>query len=155
MLVYRITNKEHAPLDGKGGLYGPGRWHRKGNLVIYASEHASLAAWEKMVHVASFANLPDNLLLVKIEIPDEVTSQSVPQSVLVDGWDSFPFCNETLNFGTTFLVKQEFLALRVPSAIIHEEFNLIVNPLHPDIKRCKVVSTISFMFDRRISKDNL
>ena len=155
MLVYRITNKEHAPLDGKGGLYGPGRWHRKGNLVIYASEHASLAEWEKMVHVASFANLPDNLLLVKIEIPDEVTSQSVPQSVLVDGWDSFPFCNETLNFGTTFLVKQEFLALRVPSAIIHEEFNLIVNPLHPDIKRCKVVSTISFMFDRRISKDNL
>ena len=155
MLVYRITSKEHAPLDGRGGFYGPGRWHRKGNPIIYASEHASLAAWEKMVHVASFANLPDNLLLVKIEIPDEIVIQSVPQSVLVDGWDSFPFCNETLNFGTTFLVKHEFLVLRVPSTIILEEFNFIINPLHPDIQRCKVISTTSFMFDKRVWIDNL
>ena len=155
MVVYRIIKKELAPLDGRGGLYGSGRWHKKGNLVIYTSEHASLAAWEKMVHIASFANLPDNLLLARIEIPDESEIQTVPQSVLISGWDSFPFSNETLNFGTAFLVKQEFLALRVPSAIINEEFNIILNPLHPDIRRCNIISTISFMFDKRISKDNL
>jgi len=62
MFVYRITKKEHATLDGLGGLYGPGRWHKKGNPVIYTSEHASLAAWEKIVHVSSFENqrfIPD------------------------------------------------------------------------------------------------
>jgi len=154
MIVYRITKEEHAALDGMGGLYGPGRWHRKGSLVIYASEHASLAAWEKIVHVASFENLSTNLLLVKIEIPEQIVIQTVPPNVLVKGWDSFPFCNETVYYGTSFLQKKEYLALKVPSAIIPDEFNIIINPLHPDIQACKIISSIPFIFDKRISKDN-
>ena len=154
MIVYRITKKEHSALDGMGGLYGPGRWHKKGNLVIYTSEHASLAAWEKIVHVTSFENLPKNLLLVKIELPDGIEIQSVPQKILVKGWASFPFALETVDYGTSFLQKKEHLALKVPSVIIPDEFNIILNPLHPDIRDCKVVSTIPFVFDQRISKEN-
>lgn len=154
MIVYRITKKEHSALDGMGGLYGPGRWHKKGNLVIYTSEHASLAAWEKIVHVTSFENLPKNLLLVKIELPDGIDIQSVPQKVLVKGWNSFPFALETIDYGTSFLQKKEHLALKVPSVIIPDEFNIILNPLHPDIRDCKVISTIPFVFDQRVSKEN-
>jgi RES domain-containing protein len=154
MIVYRITKKEHSALDGMGGLYGPGRWHKKGNLVIYTSEHASLAAWEKIVHVTSFENLPKNLLLVKIELPDGIEIQSVPQKVLVKGWASFPFALETIDYGASFLQKKEHLALKVPSVIIPDEFNIILNPLHPDIRNCKVVSTIPFVFDQRVSKEN-
>lgn len=154
MIVYRITKKEHSALDGMGGLYGPGRWHKKGNLVIYTSEHASLAAWEKIVHVTSFENLPKNLLLVKIELPDGIEIQSIPQKVLVKGWNSYPFALETVDYGTVFLQKKEHLALRVPSVIIPDEFNIILNPLHPDIRDCKVVSTIPFVFDQRVSKEN-
>lgn len=150
MIVYRITKKEHAPLDGLGGIYGPGRWHKKGNPVIYSSEHASLAAWEKIVHISSFANLPDNLELLKIEIPDDLAIQTVPESVLISGWDSFPFCSETVNYGTEFLRTKAHLALRVPSAIIKEEYNIILNPLHPDINRCKVIRSVPFIFDKRI-----
>jgi RES domain-containing protein len=153
MIVYRITNKEHAALDGMGGLYGPGRWHRKGCLVIYASEHASLAAWEKIVHVSSFENLSINLLLVKIEIPDEIEIQTIPLHVLVKGWDSFPFCDETVSYGSSFLQNKEYLALKVPSAIIPDEFNIILNPLHPDLQACKVISSIPFIFDKRILKE--
>ena len=154
MIVYRITKKEHSALDGMGGLYGPGRWHKKGNLVIYTSEHASLAAWEKIVHVTSFENLPKNLLLVKIELPEGIEIQSVPQKVLVKGWNSYPFALETVDYGTSFLQKKEHLALKVPSVIIPDEFNIILNPLHPDIRNCKVVSTIPFVFDQRVSKEN-
>ena len=154
MFVYRITKKEHSALDGMGGMYGPGRWHEKGNLVIYTSEHASLAAWEKIVHVASFENLPSNLLLVKIELPDGIEIQTVPQKVLVKGWNSFPFASETVKFGTSFLLKKEHLALKVPSVIIPDEYNIILNPLHPDIHLCKVISTIPFIFDNRILKDH-
>lgn len=154
MIVYRITKKEHSALDGMGGLYGPGRWHKKGNLVIYTSEHASLAAWEKIVHVTSFENLPKNLLLVKIELPDGIEIQSVPQKVLVKGWNSYPFTLETVDYGTSFLQKKEHLALKVPSVIIPDEFNIMLNPLHPDIRDCKVVSTIPFVFDHRVSKEN-
>ena len=150
MIVYRITKKEHPPLDGNGGLYGPGRWHKKGNPVIYASEHASLAAWEKIVHISSFANLPDNLQLLKIEIPDDIVIQTASESVPISGWDSFPFCSETVNYGTEFLRTKAFLALRVPSAIIKEENNIILNPLHPDINRCIVISSVPFEFDDRI-----
>ncbi len=68
--------------------------------------------------------------------------------------DSFPFCNETVGYGTSFLQKKEYLALKVPSAIIPDEFNIILNPLHPDVQACKVISSIPFIFDIRISKDN-
>ncbi|MFA5328700.1 MAG: RES family NAD+ phosphorylase [Prolixibacteraceae bacterium] len=152
MIVFRITKKEHSGLDGMGGLYGPGRWHKKGNLVIYTSEHASLAAWEKMVHVASFENLPENLLLVEIEIPDHSEIETVPQKILVEGWDSFPFANETVHYGTSFLRSKERLALKVPSVIIPAEYNIILNPLHPDIHLCKVIGTTPFAFDKRVLK---
>jgi RES domain-containing protein len=153
MFVYRISKKEHSVLDGMGGLYGPGRWHEKGNLVIYTSEHASLAAWEKVVHVASFENLPDDLLLVKIEIPDGIEIQTVPQKILVKGWNSFPFTTETVKYGTSFLRKKEHLALQVPSVIIPDEYNIILNPIHPDIQSCKIISTTQFTFDLRVLKD--
>lgn len=152
MIVYRITKKEHAALDGMGGLYGPGRWHKKGFPVIYTSEHASLAAWEKIVHVVSFENIPNNLLLVKIELPENMEIQTVPQNILEKGWDSFPFSSETVNYGTSFLLKKEHLALKVPSVIIPDEFNIILNPLHPGINECKVISSIPFLFDKRVSK---
>jgi RES domain-containing protein len=152
MIVYRITKKEHAALDGMGGLFGPGRWHKKGNPVIYTSEHASLAAWEKIVHVASFENLPDDLLLIKIEIPGSIEIQKVPKKILVPGWNDFPYSSETINFGTSFLRKKEYLALKVPSVIIPNEFNVILNPLHPDIQKCKIISSAPFVFDERILK---
>ena len=150
MFVYRIAKKEHSAFDGIGGLYGSGRWHKKGNLVIYTSEHASLAAWEKIVHVTSFYNLPQNLLLVKIEIPDRIKIQMIPQKVLIKGWDGFPFVPRTIEYGSVFLQKKEHLALKVPSVIIPDEYNIILNPLYPDIHHCKVISSIPFVFDKRI-----
>lgn len=153
MFVYRITKKEHVALDGMGGLYGPGRWHKKGNLVIYTSEHASLAAWETIVHVTSLENLPGNLLLIKIEIPERVKILEVPQNILTKGWDSFPFIPETVAFGTSFLREKKHLALRVPSVIIPDEYNIILNPLHPEIRECKIINSLPFAFDQRVSKE--
>ena len=150
MFVYRISNKKYSALDGQGGLYGRGRWHQKGSLIVYTSEHASLAAWEKLVHVTSLENLPENLLLIKIEIPEIAKIQTVPQKILVKGWNSFPFVPETIEYGTSFLRSRRFLALKVPSVVIPEEFNIILNPLHPDFHDCKVVSKIPFLFDKRI-----
>jgi RES domain-containing protein len=152
MLVYRITKKEHSALDGSGGLLAPGRWHKKGNLVIYTSEHASLAAWEKIVHVTSLKNLPENLVLVRIEIPEFVEIQSIPQDVLVRDWNGFPYIPETMEYGSSFLKEKKHLAIRVPSVIIPDEYNILLNPLHPDIFHCKIIDTIPFAFDYRLFK---
>lgn len=151
MLVYRISKKEHSALDGTGGLYGSGRWHRKGNLVVYTSEHASLSAWEKLVHVAGFSSLPDDLILLKIEVPETINIQTVPDEILIKGWNSFPYSNETIDCGTSFLKKKDHLALRVPSAIIPDEFNIILNPLHPKIHDCKILGSTPFVFDKRVA----
>ncbi len=150
MFVYRISKKEYNALDGTGGLYGPGRWHQKGNLVVYTSEHASLSAWEKLVHVAGFSSLPTDLILLKIELPENILIQTVPDRILVKGWNNYPYSNETMNYGSLFLQKKEHLALRVPTALIPDEFNLILNPLHPNIHDCKIIKSIPFTFDKRV-----
>jgi RES domain-containing protein len=102
--------------------------------------------------VASFENLPDNLLLIKIELPDLIEIRPVPEDILIAGWDDFPFCSETVEFGTSFLRNKEYLALKIPSVIIPDEFNVILNPLHPDIHKCKIIRSESFIFDERILK---
>jgi RES domain-containing protein len=152
MFVYRIAKEEQISLDGRGGLFGPGRWHRKGNLVIYTSEHASLAAWEKLVHLVSLENLPNDMVLAKIEIPENEEILTVPQQVLVKGWDGYPFSAETQNFGTSFLRSKSHLALKIPSVVIPGEYNILLNPLHQGIQQCRLVSTVPFVFDKRISK---
>ncbi len=102
--------------------------------------------------MASFENLPDDLLLIKIEIPGSIEIQTVPEKILVPGWDEFPYSSETVDFGTSFLRQKEYLALKVPSVIIPDEFNVILNPLHPDIQKCRIISSEPFVFDERILK---
>lgn len=68
------------------------------------------------------------------------------------GSGDFPFNSKTVDFGTSFLQKKEHLALKVPSVIIPDEFNIILNPLHPDIHKCKIISSEDFVFDERILK---
>jgi RES domain-containing protein len=151
MFVYRIAKKEFSTLNGLGGFFGQGRWHRKGTPIIYTSEHASLAAWEKIVHIVSLKNLPEDLLLTKIKTPD-IKIHLVPESILVQRWDSYPFIEKTIKFGTDFLREGKHLALKVPSVVIPEEFNIILNPLHPDMQDCKIIKSIPFSFDKRILK---
>ena len=102
------------------------------------------------MHVTSLANMPENLLLIKIEIPEISKIQAVPRKVLVQGWDGFPFVPETIDYGTSFLRSKQFLALKVPSVVIPEEFNIILNPNHPDFSDCKIISKVPFLFDKRI-----
>jgi hypothetical protein len=59
----------------------------------------------KIVHVASFENLPENLLLIKIEIPGSIEIRTVPEDILVADWDDFPFSSETVDFGTSLQIK--------------------------------------------------
>lgn len=155
MEVYRIDKAGRENLEGIGGLKGSGRWHKEGNRIIYASESISLASWEKFVHMTDYNNLPDNLVVLTIEIPDDITIIDVPKKVLIPGWNvPEPFIlykEETIEYGTKFLKEKKHLVLRVPSAVIQGEFNFVINPNHPDIKRCKIVKSEPFKFDPRSS----
>ncbi len=156
MKLYRIDKKDRVNLEGLGGLYTQGRWNKKGFRVIYASESISLAAWEKFVHTTDYKDLPKDLVVFSINIPDDIEIKDVPDSVLIPGWDiPEPYRThkeETIVFGTNFLKQNKYLILKVPSAIVKEEYNYLLNPNHPYIKKCKIERKEPFEFDVRISK---
>lgn len=156
MKLYRITKRAYANLDGLGGLYVCGRWNQKGHRVIYASESISLAAWEKFIHITDRKDLPTDLVVITIDVPDNIKVQKVPARVLVPGWNTptpfMPYKEETIQFGTEFLKQNTHLILKVPSVVVNGEYNYLLNPNHPDITKCTIEKIEPFKFDERITK---
>ena len=155
MKIYRIANKKHANLEGLGGLYTKGRWNKKGHRCIYASQSRSLAAWEKFVGISSLGDLPKNLVIIEISIPENTTIKQIPKGILIDNWDISsiyrPYKKETIKCGTEFLIENKYLVLQVPSAVIKGEYNYLINPNHSEISNCKIESIEAFDYDKRIS----
>ncbi len=150
MEVYRIAKDNHPEIDGLGGLLYPGRWHEKGIRVVYASQHRSLAAFETLVHISQTRLLVNNFVLMTLQVPDDALVLDVPSSVLEKGWDSYAHLPSLQQYGTWFLKEKKYLMLKVPSAIIKQEFNYIINPVHGQFSACKVTEVIPFRFDERI-----
>src|SRR6266542_6785024 len=138
MEVYRIAKNDHPEIDGIGGMLYPGRWHEKGNRVVYASEHRSLSAFETLVHLSKTRLLNNNFILITIHIPDSPSILDVPAGVLEPGWNDYAHLPSIQQYGTRFLKEKKYLMLKVPSVIIKQEFNYILNPLHEQFCGCKV-----------------
>ena len=139
MLVWRLCREPYADLRGEGArLYG-GRWNSPGQPLIYAASTAALAVLEIRVHLDLPPELlPDDYVLVTIEASDleieEVTFMPVDQRV----------------FGDTWIREQRTPVLRVPSVIVPENKNVLVNPSHPAAVGVHIVETRRFEFDRRL-----
>ena len=152
MEVYRISKKEFASLDGVGGLYYPGRWHEAGYRVIYASQHRSLAALEYLCHLSKTNFLLSDYVITYIDIPDDEVIENIRPEKLQKYWYSMNKIVTTREIGTKFLKKNDKLALKVPSAIIPQEWNFIVNPAHKAFYRCVAKKVEIFNFDGRLVK---
>ncbi len=149
MYIYRIVKQAYANLEGMGGIYAAGRWHRKGTRVVYAAESISLAAWEKFIHLSSLTNLPTDLQVMKIEVPDSISVDKIDMGKVKLDWDDFPYSEVTQELGSRFLQDPTQLLLRIPSAVIKSESNYLINPT------CKLVNELNyslhpFSFDGRI-----
>jgi len=150
MEVFRISKKDHPEIDGLGGLLYSGRWHEKGNRVVYTSEHRSLAAFETLVHISKTKLLAKNFVLISIYVPDDALILDVPATILKKDWDNYGYMPTIQEYGTRFLREKKYLLLKVPSAIIKEENNFILNPLHSQFSSCKVIDSKPFLFDERL-----
>ena len=151
MNVYRISKKQYANLEGIGGLFSYGRWHLEGKRVIYASEHRSLSALEYLIHLSSQYLLLNNYVLMTIHIPDTIPILKLPNRILVKGWDGINYSRVTQKYGTEFITENKHLILKVPSAIIKQEYNFIINPTNENIKSCTIVKEEVFKFDKRFT----
>lgn len=143
-IVYRMAHASHArDLSGDGArLYG-GRWNNKGTAMIYTAESRSLAAFEALVHMS----LPDLLIgrkIVSIGIPKSIVPKIIDPSSLSKDWYKNPPPFALADLGTAWAVSMESLLLQVPSAVVQQEYNILINPLHPDMKFVKIVDVENF-----------
>ena len=148
MTVFRICNTHYSEdISGTGAkLYG-GRWNSKGVAVIYASEHISLSVLEMLVH-NRFTDFAADLNLLHLSIADTLSIKDVKNSKLKTDWiNDFDY---TRFMGDQFIKAGTHAILKVPSAVIKEEHNFIINPFHSDFKKIKITQTVSFSTDKRL-----
>lgn len=135
-------------MSGEGARLFGGRWNEILTPCVYTSESRALALLEYTVNV-NIEDIPRGLAITSIEIPDEGI-HDVNLKDLPGDWMKVPAPSSTKEFGTRFLKSQIKPVLKIPSTIILNEFNYILNPLHPDSKSFRIVSTEDFIYDVRI-----
>ncbi|HST61525.1 MAG TPA: RES family NAD+ phosphorylase [Longimicrobium sp.] len=148
MRVWRIARGCYAPLDGEGARLNGGRWNSAGRPVVYTAQTAALAVLEVLVWTDP-EDVPDDLRLFEIELPDGAAAEQVSAAGLPRSWME-PGSPECAAAGDRWLAAAESLALAVPSAVLPEERNLLINPRHPDAARVRVAESRPFAFDLRL-----
>jgi RES domain-containing protein len=150
MKVYRISREKHArDLTGTGArLYG-GRWNSKGRAALYTAEHVSLAKLEVAVHL-DFDVIPDEYCLIEIELPNDLKIRQFDVEQLPRTWNAYPYSRATQHLGDLYLDQNKFVGFKVPSAVVPQEFNFILNPNHSDFKWVQVSKVERFNFDQRL-----
>ena len=149
MTVYRISITKYAnDLSGEGARLNGGRWNNKLIPCIYTAESRALAVLEYTVNV-NIDEIPRALSIAIIEIPGkhilELTEADLPGN-----WKQSPTPSSTRQLGSQLLTNAKTAVIKIPSAVIPEEFNYILNPAHPDNKNFKILGIQNFVFDVRI-----
>jgi RES domain-containing protein len=147
MIVYRITLEKWAhSLSGSGY---PARWNSKGRYVIYTAGTRALACLENLAH-RSGEGLDHLFCVIEIKLPEPASVQTVDAISLPGNWfhpDAYPLCQA---IGDSWIEMNESLILRVPSSIIPDEYNILINPGHPEFRDVTIHDVKSFRFDRRL-----
>ena len=148
MYLWRICAAKYqdSSFYGLGGLYAAGRWHQKGNKIIYTAESLALATLEIFVHLES-DRIP--LVAIKAQIGKNVEIENV--SNLPANWQEADVYYQLQQIGTEWLKSHRTPILKVPSAIVPVEFNYLLNPDHPDLK-LSLNSPLEYQLDRRLWK---
>ncbi len=153
--VWRIAadTREYTADDmsGKGAEKTGGRWNRPRSPVVYAAGSVALACLETVVHL-NLSGFPLNRFLVRIEVPDEVWAarQALPPDSLPVGWSAIPEGRVSVEAGDRWLAGLASALLLVPSVIVPEEFNVLVNPRHPDAGKLTATKLRPWLFDQRL-----
>lgn len=150
MIVYRIAKAKYIrDLSGAGArLYG-GRWNHKGIAVIYTSETRALATVELLVHLP-LSMVPNDLSIASIEIPAHIVPKEIPTADLPANWRNYPAPAVLADLGTRWALSKETLLLRVPSVVVEHEFNILLNPSHPDISHITIPHVENYSLDDRL-----
>jgi RES domain-containing protein len=155
--VWRIATDtpgyEADDLGGAGAKATGGRWNEPGVALVYASESRALARLETIVHLNA-GGLPLNRFLVELTIPDAVWTAAARKAAadLPVGWDAEPAGRVSIQFGTEWLRSGASALLLVPSVIVPEELNVLVNPNHPASAAISAAKLRKWLYDPRLRR---
>lgn len=150
--VYRISKRKYREqlLSGEGGMYADGRWTSRGRRVVYTAGSISLAILEFTVHYKRRGWVPASVL-GRLDIPDDVEVGAISMDRLPDDWRNPKQPPKALReIGDDWLRQGRAAVLKVPSAIVPEEDNFLLNPAHADFRFITTHSVTDFIFDGRM-----
>jgi RES domain-containing protein len=147
--VWRLTGRDRTDLDGEGAcLYG-GRWNSHGTAVIYTAGTLSLAVLEYLVHLNP-DKIPHDLLRIAGEIPDTLAIRHIGIEALPPSWNALTLQPVTQTIGTQWVTAGLSAVLRVPSVVIPQESNYVLNPRHPEFSAITWSVPEPFSLDPRL-----
>jgi RES domain-containing protein len=145
MDLWRLCRRPHADLTGEGARIFGGRWNSPGRAVVYFAEHPALAALEVRVHLdLPFELLPADYVLMRVALPDSLIAEIETSTgeTLAD--------LRTAEVGDRWLAEARSAALRVPSVLVTNAWNILFNPRHPEAARANITRVEPFHFDPRL-----
>lgn len=137
-------------LSGNATRLAGGHWTSRGIAAAYCSEHISLAALEVLAHLNS-GDLPLRRFVVHISVPDDVWMGREQLRRLPDDWKSAPFSIGCRGVGDTWARAQRSALLEVPSVIVPEEINVLLNPRHADAAKVRGAIVREWRLDARLT----
>jgi RES domain-containing protein len=148
MIFYRICKSDFKDdISGSGAKLFGSRWNSKGIPMLYTAEHISLAALEMLIHI-QLTEVPVTFHVLSIFIPENASVAELKLSKLKSSWKKDESYSAFI--GDEFIRLKETLCLKVPSVVVQEEYNYLINPLHADFKKVHVTDTRQFEFDNRL-----
>ncbi|MFN3488923.1 MAG: RES family NAD+ phosphorylase [Emticicia sp.] len=156
MKVYRIEREKYleTTLSGAGASMSKGyRWNSFNTKLVYTAESRALATLEVSVHLDLSEDLPTDRHYIEIEIPNDIIILEVSIQDLPQDWDAKPPTLTTQTIGDDFVFQNEAAILKVPSSIVPQEFNYLINPHHADAAKIKVSYKSPMKFDTRFKSN--
>jgi RES domain-containing protein len=135
-------------LSGTGAKNTGGRWNSVGTPMVYCSESIALALLETIVHLRS-GGLPLNRYLLRIDVPDDIWAARQTIEPPPDGWDAQPYGRASVQAGDRWQNAKSSALLSVPSVIVPDERNILINPQHPAAVRITATTLRQWQYDRR------
>ncbi|RYE57719.1 MAG: RES domain-containing protein [Sphingobacteriales bacterium] len=149
MLLYRISVcKRASDLSGAGAKLFGGRWNSIGVPMVYMASSRALAALEVLAHLTAIQD-PENFCITVFDVPESSVTE-IELHLLPDNWNTHPAPSSLKKKSDAFVKSNTALLLKVPSAIIEDEYNYIVNVAHPLLSEIKILSSKPFIFDKRL-----
>lgn len=150
MDLYRIARKKYIDdLSGESARKFGGRWNFKGTAVLYTSQSESLAALETLAH-APVSAIPGDLNLLILSVLDDIEPDIIQKEVLPENWRNYPAPNKLAEIGTEWINSASNLMFKVPSVLVQTEWNILINPAHPEMEKIEIKEIRPFTFDTRL-----